>query len=693
MRDARRLLLALVLTALLSPPAAADFAAGLTAYQRGDEVTAAREWTPLAEAGDAEARFRLWQLLRGRNYLRALVWLMKAGEQGHIEALNDLAGVYLTGRGLSEDAGKALELYREAAGQGSVEAQKNLGRIYLRGEVVKADPVEAAMWYRMAAEQGDRAAQASLGDLFAEGRGVPRDEEEAAKWRRRAAGRSGAVEPATTVVESAQVLDVPERKTVLPQRPVPASGAEAVRLGILDYLELYSAFLTVGEVRVQKWNGSFLVRLTGVRYPLGENLYLDIERLGFSLEPVDGALYKVADVYLPREITVRDERGAEAGRALVDLRRASGLFSVAIRNFLELDSEIADIKLSLFREGAAVQLDKLILRIERDREAGGPWNLIQTVRGSGLRLGDATLGELRVANFDFEGRLEAVDITAWASLIARFETEITGASPNKILNSMLALLGRGADFYSGVEAAVSARGLSSVGTAAFRLGEVGLRFSVRDAGKGLSRARFVFTHSGLVLADGGGPGASAFPDLAPHSSTFDMAIERFPGRRLMRAVAAFLATGLDIDDGDDKEAELEQAMAGEKIASDIQLAMTEAGTTVALRDTSVVARAARVEFSGEIRADATAAFGAVGGLDVRVAGLDAIAEALAAEEPDGKGAPGLLAALRSVAKRSGGDSGPPTDDFRLELARDGAISVNGVPMERIIAKGMAGDAP
>lgn len=692
MRDARRLLLALALSAILSPPAAADFAAGLTAYQRGDEVTAVREWTPLAEAGDAEARFRLWQVLRGRNYLKALVWLMKAGEQGHIEALNDLAGVYLMGRGLPEDAGKALELYREAAGQGSVEAQKNLGNIYLDGEIVTSDPIEAAMWYRMAAEQGDREAQASLGDMFAQGRGVPRDDEEAAKWLRRAAGRGGGEEPAAPVVESAKVLDVPERKVVPPQRPVPASGAEAIRLGILDYLKLYAAFLTVGEVRVQKWNGSFLVRLSGVRYPLDENLFLDIERLGFSIEPVEGALYKVADVYLPREITVRDARGAEAGRASVDLRRASGLFSVAIRNFLELDAEIADIELTLFREGTAVQLERLTLRIGRDRRAGGLWDLIQSVRGSGLRLGDAALGELRVAGFEFEGRLEAVDITAWAALISRFEAKIAGASANEILNSMLALLGGGADFYSGVEAAVSARGLSSVGISAFHLAEIGVRFSARDAGQGLSRARFALAHSGLVLADGGGPSAGAFADLTPHASTLEVVIERFPGRRLMRAVAAFLATGLENEGGGGEEAGLKFAMAGEKIMSDIQLAMAKAGTTVALRDTSVVARAARIELSGEIRADANSTFGAVGGLDVRIAGLDAIAEALAAGEPDGQGAPGLLAALRSVAKRSGGGGGPPTDDFHLKLARDGAISVNGVPMDEIIARGMAGDA-
>jgi hypothetical protein len=688
MRDARRLLLALVLTALLSPPAAADFATGLTAYQRGDEVTALREWTPLAEAGDAEARFRLWQILRKRNYLKALVWLMKAGEQGHIEALNDLAGVYLTGRGLAEDRGKALELYREAAGQGLVEAQKNLGHIYLRGKIVKADPVEAAMWYRMAAEQDDRESQAALGDLFAQGLGVPRDKREAAKWHRRAAGGSSEEEPAAAGVESAKVLDVPIRKAVPPQPPAPASGAEAIRLGILDYLKRYAAFLSVREVRVQKFNESFLVRLAGVRYPLDENLFLDIERVGFSVEPAGAALYKVADVYLPREISVRDKQGAEAGRASIHLRRASGLFSVAIRNFLELDSEIADIRLSLFRDGTAVHLEKLFLRIDREPGAGGLWNLFETMRGTGLRLGDAALGELAVAAFDFEARLKAVDIAAWASLVSRFEAEMTGGSRTELLKSLLALVAGGVDFYSGFEVALSARDLSSTGNSSFRLAEIGFRFSGGEAGQGLSHMRFTLAHSGLALNDSGTP----YADLTPQASTLDVAIERFPGQTLTRAVAGLFAASLPIGDGGGKQAEQEVDMAGMKMLSDIRLAMAKAGTTVGLSNTSLVSRAARIELSGEVTADANVILGAVGGLDVRVAGLDAIAEALMAEGTDGQGESGLLATLRSVAKRSGGGGEPPIDDFHLELARDGALRVNDVPLDEIVAKGLAGGA-
>ncbi|MDJ0947638.1 MAG: hypothetical protein QNJ94_01825 [Alphaproteobacteria bacterium] len=45
---------------LLTLPAHADFADGCAAFDAGDYATAAREWRPLAEAGDAEARLVAW---------------------------------------------------------------------------------------------------------------------------------------------------------------------------------------------------------------------------------------------------------------------------------------------------------------------------------------------------------------------------------------------------------------------------------------------------------------------------------------------------------------------------------------------------------------------------------------------------------------------------------------------------------
>ena len=78
----------LVGLSLISFPSwSADFDKGLSAYKRGDFVTAVREWTPLAEQGDANAQ-------------------------------TNLGVMYETGRGVPKDYNEAVRLYRLAAEQG-----------------------------------------------------------------------------------------------------------------------------------------------------------------------------------------------------------------------------------------------------------------------------------------------------------------------------------------------------------------------------------------------------------------------------------------------------------------------------------------------------------------------------------------------------------------------------------------------
>ena len=69
---------------------AADFDAGLAALQKGDYAAALREWTPLAEQGDAEAQFNLGVMYQKGNGVKqdnkqAAKWFALAAKQGRSE--------------------------------------------------------------------------------------------------------------------------------------------------------------------------------------------------------------------------------------------------------------------------------------------------------------------------------------------------------------------------------------------------------------------------------------------------------------------------------------------------------------------------------------------------------------------------------------------------------------------------------
>lgn len=103
---------------------AADFATGLSAYQKGDYATAAKEWRPIAESGDREVQFNLGLL-------------------------------YVDGKGVPQDYAQAVSWFEKSAEQDYDKAQLNLGALYGIGKGVKRDYIQAYKWLNICAAKGN----------------------------------------------------------------------------------------------------------------------------------------------------------------------------------------------------------------------------------------------------------------------------------------------------------------------------------------------------------------------------------------------------------------------------------------------------------------------------------------------------------------------------------------------------------
>jgi uncharacterized protein len=83
----------------------ADFQKGWDAVQRGDYATALKEWTPLAEQGDADAQYNLGVMYQNgqgvlQNYKTAAKWFTLAAEQFHANAQYNVGVMYENGKGV-----------------------------------------------------------------------------------------------------------------------------------------------------------------------------------------------------------------------------------------------------------------------------------------------------------------------------------------------------------------------------------------------------------------------------------------------------------------------------------------------------------------------------------------------------------------------------------------------------------------
>ena len=147
--------------------------------------------------------------------------LLRAGEQGMVEAQLLLGAQYLLGHGVARDPAAARRWYERAADQGDPKAQTILGLLYIDGTGVAADPAQAVRWFRRAALQGSAEAQLSLGALYADGEGVARDPIQAHMWLTLAVAK---------LPQNEYLMDALRMREVVARNMTPDDIEEATRL-------------------------------------------------------------------------------------------------------------------------------------------------------------------------------------------------------------------------------------------------------------------------------------------------------------------------------------------------------------------------------------------------------------------------------------------------------------------------------
>jgi serine/threonine protein kinase len=153
---------------LLPPPAPSPSPGSAPTQSAPPEPTRVKNPLDLAE-----------EALSRRDYGEAVSLLEPLASAGNPTAQLRMGELRLSGRGIAQSDGAALDWYRKAAEQGQVDAQLKLGEMFANGRGVPRDPFEAYVWYSIAAHGGapgasDRAREVSAGLQPAERRQADR---------------------------------------------------------------------------------------------------------------------------------------------------------------------------------------------------------------------------------------------------------------------------------------------------------------------------------------------------------------------------------------------------------------------------------------------------------------------------------------------------------------------------------------
>src|SRR5262245_46726509 len=133
-----------------------DFESAKRAYDERDYATAIKEFTEVAEQGNAEAQLivaKMYMIGQGvpQNADQAIKWYRASADQGNADAQFFLGAMYLLPQ---KDIAEGLKWLKLSAQQGMQDAQYLLGMAYLKGQNLTHDFVQAYMWLQLAAAQG-----------------------------------------------------------------------------------------------------------------------------------------------------------------------------------------------------------------------------------------------------------------------------------------------------------------------------------------------------------------------------------------------------------------------------------------------------------------------------------------------------------------------------------------------------------
>ena len=143
---------------------------GFAVYKAGDFKKAYDIWLPLAEAGNAEAQFRVGRLYsfgegRGANFEEAIKWYESAAVLGHTIAMHNLAYILKIGRKAPQNIPKAIKYYTLAAESGYVVSQFGLGITFATVESPYRDFGAAYKWLYISMKNGHGEAMDTIRDL------------------------------------------------------------------------------------------------------------------------------------------------------------------------------------------------------------------------------------------------------------------------------------------------------------------------------------------------------------------------------------------------------------------------------------------------------------------------------------------------------------------------------------------------
>jgi hypothetical protein len=402
--------------------------------------------------------------------------------------------------------------------------------------------------------------------------------------------------------------------------------------------------------------------------------------------------YLVSEVTTASRATIVDDAGEKIALINYGLERLSGVWSTALRSFLDFDMAVDRFEVVVPEADLGFVIDRFTAVNQVAARGDGLTDWESEGRITGLRMIGPAVGTLRIGEILIDARVHGYDLAGMRAMNEALE-EVGNLAPPPDRNRIAAFLERLERFSMVGQGFIERFKVTDVSYLdADRQPRLQLDEMEFDLAGGNLHLALGYGSLGLRMAgvrtilpgsagDGTGDGAgNPLRALTPENLGLITSVERFPVRALWRSILKGILLGVAAgEQGPDTNA------IGEAMGAEIMAAINDAGTVLRLDLLDVETPSGRLRAEGAFTVDPATAIGVRGGLDLTITGLDEMIAAATVAAQSGQVAPGVqgnmmfLMLLKGMVKREMEPDGETVDRLEIVVTPAGDVLFNGMP--------------